>query len=135
MQQISHKSESESRLDREIDRIQMSPSDRAQAKAQMLRAQFIADLLVKAFMKKPLLYGSTLIALGASPAGSAGEITPPVGNYTGVREQSMVIYPHPADLALASSEDRRLYDHPAVVIAKTARKSSPVVHLHPALWR
>ncbi len=48
MHQSCHKGESESRLDREIDRIQMSPSDRARAKAQMLRAQFIADLILKA---------------------------------------------------------------------------------------
>lgn len=42
MQQNSHESESG------IDRIEMSPSDRARAKAQMLRAQFVAELLVKA---------------------------------------------------------------------------------------
>ncbi|MGH8729602.1 MAG: hypothetical protein ACREV9_15915 [Burkholderiales bacterium] len=87
-------------------------------------------------MKKLLLYSSILIALGANLAGAADEITPPIGNYTGVREQSRVIYPHPADLAVARSEDRRLYDHPAVTITKRARPSlAPVVGLHPALWR
>lgn len=47
MHQI-YENESGSNLYPEIDRVQMSPSDRAQAKAQMLRAEFIADLLVKA---------------------------------------------------------------------------------------
>ncbi|MGH8719450.1 MAG: hypothetical protein ACREV0_11000 [Burkholderiales bacterium] len=91
-------------------------------------------------MKNLLLYGSALIALGASPANSAGEITPPIGNYTGVGEQSMVIYPHPADLALANFEDRRLYDHPAVIVAKRTKQpatltAAPTPTLHPALWR
>ncbi|MGH8729603.1 MAG: hypothetical protein ACREV9_15920 [Burkholderiales bacterium] len=47
MQQNSHQSKSRSSLSQEIDRIQMSPSDRARAKAQMLRAEFIAELLVR----------------------------------------------------------------------------------------
>lgn len=86
-------------------------------------------------MKNFLLYSSTLIALGTSPAGTARETTPPVGNYTGVLEQSRVIYPHPAGLEFSNSENRRLHDHPAVAIAKSPPKSSPVVHPHPALWR
>jgi predicted NUDIX family NTP pyrophosphohydrolase len=47
MHQI-YENESGSNLYPEIDRVQMSPSDRARAKAQMLRAQFIADLIVRA---------------------------------------------------------------------------------------
>lgn len=87
-------------------------------------------------MKKLLLTTSTLIALGGNAAGAADEITPPIGNYTGVREQSTVIYPHPADLALASTDDRHPFEHPAVTIAKRTRSSlTPVVGLHPALWR
>jgi hypothetical protein len=89
-------------------------------------------------MKRFLLLSSTLIALGANAAAHAGGITPPIGNYTGVREQDRVIYPHPADLAAPSSEDRRLYDHPAVVIAKRVKQPATLTAaptLHPALWR
>lgn len=84
-------------------------------------------------MKKFLFFNSGLIALG--PAIAAAEITPPIANYTGVLEQSRMIYPHPADFASLRSEHLRLHDHPAVIIAKQARSSEPVLALHPALWR
>lgn len=48
MQQIRHESKSGSSLYPELDRVQMSRSDRTRAKAQMLRAEFIAELVLKA---------------------------------------------------------------------------------------
>jgi hypothetical protein len=89
-------------------------------------------------MKNLLLYGSTFIALGASPAAHAGEITPPVANYSGVYEQSMVIYLHPATLALSDVPPSDLGDHPAVIVAKRTKQTATlaaVPTLHPALWR
>lgn len=89
-------------------------------------------------MKKFLLLSSILIALGASPATPAGEITPPLPSTAGMYEQSMVIYLHPASLALSNVPPSDLGDHPAVIVAKrngVKPALEPVSQLHPALWR
>ena len=85
-------------------------------------------------MKKLLLYTTALMALGAATAGAADEITPPIGNYSGVLELNGVIYPHPADVVAAKGEVHPRYDHPAVLVAKRSPVTRPVVTLHPALW-
>jgi hypothetical protein len=83
-------------------------------------------------MKKFLIYGATLTALGT--ANAADEITPPIGNYAGVLEANRAIYPHPTGPAPAPVAEHELYEHPAVTVAKRASAPRPVVTLHPALW-
>jgi hypothetical protein len=81
-------------------------------------------------MKRFLLYGATLAVLGTAHA--ADEITPPIGNYTGVLEANRVVYPHPTGPAPVA--EHRLDEHPAVTVGKRAPAPRPVVTLHPALW-
>ena len=48
MHQTDHERNSDSSLNGALDRVQMTPSDRTRAEAEMLRAQFIANVVLKA---------------------------------------------------------------------------------------
>jgi len=47
MHQTDHERNSDASLNGALDRVQMTPSDRIRAKAEMIRAQFIANVVLK----------------------------------------------------------------------------------------
>lgn len=73
MHQTNQKCNSDSSLNGALDRVQMIPSDRIQAKAHMLRAEFIANVVLNAINR---LQGAIRLATGLFGVGSKNRRAP-----------------------------------------------------------